>query len=74
MAWVNVEVELSEFSDSELKAEMTTRGFLVFEDGKDKYERESEWQRLYELLALGKKDEALELVQRMVQNETGRVL
>lgn len=74
MAWVNVDVELTEFSDSELKAEMISRGFQVFEDGKDEYERDSEFQTLYELLALGKKDEALEMVRTMVQDHTGRVL
>lgn len=75
MAWINVDVDINEFSDNELIEETKRRGYRVVEDDIiSAYEVESLHGQLYEALKLGKTELALELARQIACEHTGRIL
>jgi|LakMenE01Jun11ns_1017448.scaffolds.fasta_scaffold7666391_2 hypothetical protein len=60
---VDVEVELDEFSDEELIAELR---------GRTSYDRSI--REIYDLLHMGKDEQALAAMKTFICNETGRIL
>ena len=69
MATVTVEVDLSDFDDDELLAELHDRGLLDLAD-----EQLEEINAMYYALKFGKDDIAMKLLRTFVCDLTGRIL
>lgn len=67
MVDVEVEIDLDDFSDQEIRDEFRARGMSVPAPS-------VEVNDLFEAMRLGQKERALELLREYLMNETGRIL
>jgi hypothetical protein len=65
---VDIEVELDEFSDEDIKKEAKARGLLDEED------TEGGIVEMFYAFKLGKEDRAIELARKIAQDYTGMIL
>lgn len=78
MAKVTVEVDLSEFDDSDIEEEFERRGLVCDVEPEVEYEVPFELaqsiQKMHEAFYLGKQDEAIRIAKEIASEQTGRML